>query len=819
MDIKYIGEWLWQGQLGHFFTLLSMVAAFVASVSFFMAAQNERKNLDQSNRWRNLARKSFYLHGFSVLSIFVLLFLLILNHRFEYKYVWQHSSTDLPIYYMISCFWEGQEGSFLLWTFWHAVLGFVIIAIAKEWENRVMSIMSLMQVFLAAMLIGLYFFEYKIGSSPFILLRETQPELPVFRTANYLMFEQFQEGTGLNPLLQNYWMVIHPPTLFLGFAACMLPFAYVLSALWRKDFTNFTLPTLRWTLFASAILGIGVLMGGAWAYESLSFGGFWAWDPVENASLVPWIALIAGLHTLLIYKSTGRALRATVILLITAQALLLYSTFLTRSGILGDTSVHSFTDLGMSGQLLVFIFSFFGLAAFLVIRGWKAMPTPLGKNGKPEEESIYSREFWMFVGALVMVMLAALITVDTSAPVINQIFGTNRVLVEPVEHYNAYSIWFGIFIALFSAMIQFLRYKSDKLHNFAKPLILSALIAAGLTAFIASALHMSHPTYLALLFTSIFAIIANSSYIFAVLRGKVKVAGASVSHIGFGLILLGVIISMSKQEVISLNTLGIKYGEDFDEENNRENILLYKNKAVQMGEYWVTYTGDSIAPPNTYYKVRYELKPNEADKAKEQFTLYPNAQVNPEMGLLANPDTRHYWSKDIFTHVSSVADKSEEKRGESLNQIKISVGDTIVTSGAFFILNGINPNPSNPQYFGLPGDIAAGATLDLLDITGAKHSIEPIYYIRENLENTVPIEVEALNLTVKFDKIFPEENSVQLSIIEKEGISDFIIMKAIVFPYINILWLGCIIMSIGFFMSLFQRRAEGKRRRKSRSNV
>src|SRR5205085_7221679 len=147
------------------------------------------------------------------------------------------------------------------------------------------------------------------------------------------------DGSGLNQLLQNYWMVIHPPVLFLGFASTIVPFSFAIAGLWKKNFSGWTRVALPWTLFSCAILGTGIMLGAMWAYESLTFGGYWAWDPVENASLVPWMVLVAGIHTLLIYKHSGHSLRTTHLFFIIAFGLVLYSTFLTRSGILGETSV------------------------------------------------------------------------------------------------------------------------------------------------------------------------------------------------------------------------------------------------------------------------------------------------------------------------------------------------------------------------------------------------------------------------------------------------------------------------------------------------
>src|SRR5258706_1279788 len=193
------------------------------------------------------------------------------------------------------------------------------------------------------MVLGIYILGYKIGSNPFVLLRDEMANAPVFQRPNYL--ELIQEGNGLNPLLQNYWMTIHPPVLFCGFASVTIPFAFVISSLLRKDWDGWVKPALPWTLFSTAILGTGILMGGAWAYEALSFGGYWAWDPVENMSLVPWLVMIAALHGNFISRHTGHSIRTTYLFYIISFLLAVYPTFLTRSGIFGKESVHAFTQM------------------------------------------------------------------------------------------------------------------------------------------------------------------------------------------------------------------------------------------------------------------------------------------------------------------------------------------------------------------------------------------------------------------------------------------------------------------------------------------
>lgn len=808
-EIQYIGEWLLPGQIGHFLTLFSLFAALYATIGFAIANHLEKTDTLAAQSWNRLARIGFRLHVLSVVGIFALLFFLIFNHRFEYKYVWQHSSRSLPVYYMISCFWEGQEGSFLLWQFWTGVLGLIVIRTARQWENSVMSVVGSVQVFLAAMIIGIYILGTKIGISPFMLTRIEMGNAPIFQNPNYL--ELFlKDGRGLNPLLQNYWMVIHPPTLFLGFASTLIPFAYIIAGLFKANFDNHWIrPTLSWSLFSGGILGCGILMGGAWAYEALSFGGFWAWDPVENASFVPWLTLVAGIHTLLAYKNSGHGLRTTAIFFSLTFWLVLYSTFLTRTGILGDTSVHAFTDEGLNGQLLVFLIFYLLLAVVVVLGRWKTMPSP------EKEESAYSREFWLFIGALLLTMLATLVTIDTSWPAINKVFGTNKAITDPVTHYNRYALWFAVVVALLSATIQYLRYKDSESQQLIKKILIPLVSSVVLTLLFGYLLGFSSVALLALLFSALFSIIANANYLLAVLKGKIRVAGASITHIGFSILLLGVLISSAKKEVISVNALNTQFGQEFNEKEQRENVLLPKDKTMNMGEYFVTYIGDSVATPNTYYKILYEKKNKSTDTPSESFVLHPNAQVNPNMGLIANPDTKHYLTRDIFTHVSSVPDKNQSSDNtESLTEVELERGDTAILKNCFVIFKTLTPNPINAQYIPMSNDVAVGATLEIIDINNKTYQAEPIYFIRGNVEQNIPAKVEELGLDIVFPKLLHQKGSgtIKLSITETEKPEDFVILKAIVFPYINLVWLGSIISVIGFLMSMRQRWQEGKRR-------
>ncbi|WP_343703670.1 cytochrome c biogenesis protein CcsA [Chitinophaga sp.] len=823
-NIKYVGEHLLPGQLGHFFTILAFVASLVATVSYFSSVRQQDPLKKAS--WLKMARWAFFVQTASVFAVFGFLYYIISNHLFEYKYAWQHSSRDLEVKYLLSCFWEGQEGSTLLWSVWHSVLGCILIYTSKKWEGPVLTVISFAQACLAAMLLGIYIFDYQMGRTPFILMRQDAPDSPVFMNPNYLQFKQFVDGNGLNELLKNYWMVIHPPVLFLGFASVIVPFAYAIGGLWTRNYSEWVKPALPWALFATMMLGTGIMMGAAWAYESLTFGGYWAWDPVENASLVPWLTLVAGVHTLLAYRSSGHALRSTFFFFIISFVFILYSTFLTKSGVLGQTSVHSFTDMGMSGQLLVLLGLFSIPSFWLLIKRNKEIPKIV------KEESTYSREFWLFVGALVLLVSGLQITFITSIPVWNKLldfFGLKKLFnledfappTEPVFYYNQIQIWLAIIVATLTAVVQYLKYKDTPKGTVMKKLGWPTLIALGITVLIAWAGRIYYTNYGAgflvaiylMLFASVYAIVANFGYIFLVLKGKTKAAGASVAHIGFGLTLLGILISSSKMEVLSIDSMGVLNGYFTKEsgQNSRENVMLPKGLPVQMGPYFVTYRGDSVDAADkskTLFIMDYEKKARLEDEPTERFTLYPDAFLNVkgQEGITPNPDSKHYLTRDIFTYITAVPRKDVVTDSTPYKEHIIAQGDTIYFSKGFMVLNNLKTGPQQKNYHPEPGDIAVGADIYVHTKSNGDFNLQPVYFIRDSsFQSNIPDSISPLSLAVRFTKILPNENKVQIEVKETQAPMDYVVMKALVFPFINVLWIGILVMIVGFVMSIRQR--------------
>ncbi len=977
METGFIGEQLLPGRIGHFCVSLAFVTALVATVCWFLAA---RRDDEATQIWKKTARAGFILSALSSFVFIATLFYLLVTHRFEYEYVYAQSSAEMSMRYIMVCFWGGQEGSFMLWIFWHSVLGLLVMRTSGKWEAPVMTVFALVQVFLVSMLLGIYIGDHRLGSSPFALQREIAFGFGTIwgKIPEYLQLDpRFANGRGLNPLLQNYWMIIHPPTLFLGFAATLVPFAYAVAGLWKKEYTAWIKPALPWTFFAITVLGTGILMGGAWAYESLSFGGFWAWDPVENASLVPWITLVGAAHLMLANRSKPKSLYAAFFLSLISFILILYSTFLTRSGVLGDTSVHSFTGEGMLGQLLAYLLFFVWLSFTLLLINRKAqrnfslltlvlvvvgflvnLDQVLWQNGgfvltfrgllilvaltlslmflinnyllhfpkAEKEEELWSREFWMFIASIVLTLSALQITFNTSIPVINLLFDTEMNLVETETRNAFYNNWqtpFAILITLIMAYTQFLKYRKTPVKDFLRKITLSVGVSLLLSLVWGWSLGLDNLAYYILLFTCLFSITANLDYWLRILKGKLNHAGSAIAHVGFGLILLGALISQNKQQVISQNYKGYKLdmlGQQFD---NRKDIQLFRGDTTAMAEYFVVFSNLRQEGPNLYHQIDYfEQQPRTyhpgelvkyqgnvyrclnshtagerlADNALQWemlenpskteyfaakpwlrvepgaklFSLEPFVQLNQTMGNVAEPGTRHFWNYDVFTHLkfADVGSFSSDKEYITPFQLNGKIGDTLATAGFLIILDGIAPLPDSLKAsYGLDSsDLGASVNLRAFDLWDTQMQFgtaaNPLFVVKEDGQFTkIPADIPELDIRITINQLTPkktetghsheghghshddghdhsheghshddghdhshdhalssavgeaplfakDETEITLGVQTRE----FVVMHAIRFPYINILWAGCVLMCLGTLMAVYYRVRQNRRK-------
>ena len=833
------------GKIGHLMVISSFITSLIATYAYFKASNLSEK--EEKKDWLKFGRSIFFTHLLFVIGVAVSLFIIIYNHYFEYQYAFTHSSLALPIQYMISCYWEGQEGSFLLWIFWQALIGVILSRKNPDWEGPLMFTFSLVQAFLTSMILGIIIpgIDLKIGSSPFLLLREAQPELPVWQMNPDFIPE---DGRGLNPLLQNYWMVIHPPTLFLGFALTLVPFSYLIAGLWKNKLKDWIQPSLHWALLSMAILGIGIMMGAYWAYETLNFGGYWNWDPVENASFVPWLTLVAAIHTMLHAKTSSSSLKTSIILVIATFILVLYSTFLNRSGILGNASVHSFTDLGLSGQLLIYLLTFLVVAISLSIYRWKNIPSD------EKELQVYTREFWIFISASLLGLSAFQLIFTTSIPVYNKILESFGILsnialpADQVEHYSKIQIWIYILIGIASGIGQYIWWGKIKGKNTLNSLYLPLLLTAILTILAINLKEVFKPEYILLLLAGIFGIITNGLIIFHLIKAKISLSGGAIAHLGLGIMLIGVLFSSGYSKVVSLNNSGFAISnksEEFtkdDNKENKENLPLWLGQPASMQDYSITYKGRKIVlrdypgyfnkndfyliennfktialkdiplannlikkgdtlitePENTYFELEFK------DKEGKITSLFPRWQVNPKMGTAISPDIKHHSDHDIYTYVSLdpilAAGDSEEKNWSETENYTLSIGDTLFINDFVVSLNNVERILHVEGMDLGPDDAAVQAEFAVLGKNFTQYSLKPQFIIRQGLVAMPSFENIESGIKIKFTGIDPK--SGQFSFAVNTTTQDLIIIKAIEKPLINLVWIGSILIFFGTFMSM-----------------
>jgi cytochrome c-type biogenesis protein CcmF len=816
--MQFEGEHLWIGQVGHIFVLIAFTASLLSTIAFFTAG----RTLDAADKlsWLRFARISFLTQSVAVFIVFSSIFYICSHHYLEYLFGYKHTSKELEFKYLFASIWEDQSGSFLLWSIWHCVIGMFLIWKSKDWEAPVMTVVSLAQLFLAMMIMGVYIFGTKIGNSPFVLTRD-EINGPIFGMPNYL--SMIKDGVGLNVLLRNYWMVIHPPVLFLGFASTIVPFAYAYAGIQSKKYGEWIKPVLPWALFTACVLGVGIMMGGKWAYESLSFGGYWAWDPVENASLVPWLILIAGLHTMVIYKATGHSLRASYLFAILSFVFILYSTFLTRTGILGDTSVHAFAESGrpMFNLIRIFFFVFSVPALLYFFFHYNKMPS------EKREEDTSSREFWMFIASLVFFLSAMFIIAKTSTPVINAIFGSKLAPPEDIEFsYNKVIVLVAIIIGLLSAITQYLKYKNTATSFIIKKIALPTLLAIIITTLLVIFYPITYykqgagflgAVYVAI-FATIFSVVANASYIWTVLHGNLKSAGASIAHLGFALMILGILISSANKKIISeekFKDFQIQMGIDpltKQQDNAAENINLIRQVPKKMGPYDVTYLHDSVGKEKgrRFYHLAFERRDEVTNELKESFILKPDVYLMKDNNMSSNPDTKNYLTHDVFTYISYALnpDASEDTASFKINEM--AEGDTLYYSKGYMVLNQVIKNPTTNK-FNIPvNGPAVSAEITITSKENNTYHAAPMIVIDSFGINQIDDTVYAQNLFVKFAGVSSDQTRMKIGVKESSTMIDFVTLKAYIFPYINLVWVGLIIMAIGLVMSMIQRAGLSK---------
>jgi cytochrome c-type biogenesis protein CcmF len=374
----------------------------------------------------------------------------LLRNDFSFQYVADHTSIELPTAYTISAFWGGQEGSLLLWLL--VLTGFSATAVAFNRRSSrdllawAVPVLGLVAVFFSFMLVAV--------SSPFA----TQAAPP--------------DGAGLNPSLQNPYMMVHPPLLYLGFVGLTVPFAFAMGALLaRRSDEAWIVSTRRWTLAAWTFLGIGQLLGAHWAYVEVGWGGYYAWDPVENAALMPWLAATAFLHSVMIQEKRGMLKVWNVVLVVGAFALALFGTFLTRSGIV--SSIHSFTESSIGAWFLGFIVLVLAGSLYLVLSRLPLL------RAKTRLESLVSREATFLYNNLLLVALCLTILWGVVFPILSEAVRGEQITVG-APYYNFFLVIFGLPLLLLMGIGPLIAWRRASLRSLGKSFVwpaASALVA------------------------------------------------------------------------------------------------------------------------------------------------------------------------------------------------------------------------------------------------------------------------------------------------------------------------------------------------------
>lgn len=335
-----------------------------------------------------------------VVSVVVLLNYLFVAQRYDVEYVYNYSSQELEPYFRVAAVWAGQPGSFVIWALWGIIAAQFLVKRSRHAEPYVMSVVMMIQMALVI---------FMLIRNPFILHITPDGIPPV-------------DGKGLNPTLHNIWMLIHPPILFVGFALMAIPYGYAIAGLWRRDYDGWVRDALPWTVASWAVLGLALLLGGYWAYETLGWGGYWGWDPVENSALVPWLTVAALMHGMLVQRAHGAMRRLNIFMAVMTYVLVFYSTFLTRSGVLSSFSVHSFVEEGIKWIMTGFLAFLFVLGFGVVAWRWRDVPS------QSLSDKLLSRDSFFALMILVTLLMAGIVALGTSMPVISAIPGVGHQL-------------------------------------------------------------------------------------------------------------------------------------------------------------------------------------------------------------------------------------------------------------------------------------------------------------------------------------------------------------------------------------------------------
>ena len=616
--------------IGETLLFISFLAGLIGLYSYFVGIRKK------SNLLVFIGTRSI-LAIFALLSISVLVLIYLLTTKdYSNAYVAKNISNDLSFIYSIAALWAGQEGSLLLWS-WILSLYTLTIRFSKPFKSLLPSSESVSLFILSFFIFLIVFVE-----SPF----DTLGTIPL-------------NGRGLNPILQNFYMAIHPLTLYIGYIALTIPFAFALGSIISKDKTdNWVLRSKNWTYFSWIFLSLGLLLGSRWAYLELGWGGYWAWDPVENVALMPWLALTAFLHSSMAQETRSLLRRWNICLIFLAFFLSIFGTFITRSGLI--SSVHSFAQSSIGPYFIVFIILTVVFAIFMYQKNKKLI------SSNEDIVSLFSKENFLIFNNIFFLIITLTVFLGTVFPIISEAFTGEKILVGPT-FYDLVNFPNVLVLMSLMSVAPIIPWKTGKLYPILM-LLLKPIILSILTTFVAYMFFDNFKVLLIFFISSfvIFVILQDIIVEFRlqlarglkwkdIISKRYRRYCSFLVHFGIILLIIGITLSsvygtksdfiLSTGQSLKINDYDIKLLETYKKESEAKNILGAKLLLTDSGNSYYLYPEQNlykyegnreinketeVAIYNTLKKDYYLILIDDMEDGRFNFKIY----INPWVSLL-----------------------------------------------------------------------------------------------------------------------------------------------------------------------------------------
>lgn len=692
-------------------------------------------------RWLGRARWTFRAVVISLVTAIALLLFLILTHRFEFSYVFSYSSSDLTLYYLISTLWGGQEGTLLLWIVYVSLLALFLIRRGGSLERYAMAIINL---FILSVLVIL------LKRNPFA----TTAMIPT-------------EGQGLNPLLQDFWMTIHPPVMFLGFALTIFPFALAISGWLRREYKAWAPQAWVWVLGAWCTLATALVMGGYWAYKVLGWGGYWAWDPVENSSLIPWIFASGGIHSLIMLKKKNSLGRSAYLFAVLPFVAVLFGSFLTRSGVLGDFSVHSFLDLGINSYLIASLAVFGSIAAAVLLVRMREVRSTVAYG------RLATVDFYVTVGVLSFLVAGVLVAIGMSTPLWTRLGGTPSNVT--MRYYFLATTPVALILLFSLSVFPYLRWIKPTQPRIDPRAIWPFTFAMGVGG-TAILLGVEEPLYIILLILGAMAVGSNIWALYDRFRKKGRLNGAYIAHIGLALLLVGAAVSSAYER--------------------KERVALPLGQAVAKFGWVFTYQGKDTDA--TDGKTPYHILVQKPGSDVAYIASPLQFDLPYGKGVMRKPAVKKFWHKDLY-----ISPLDETGGGDGSVSAVLMQGEPGTVGGMTMTFLGFEVDGHGegaPPSVDCPIEVIGEMYIDTL--------VPALAGTAEGGLADVPVQFLDGRYTLGLERIDAESGAVEVRLIDRDNNN----AEPPVFwveisekPLINLFWGGSFLMVFGGLLAMRKR--------------